>query len=127
MLLALAENGITADVVVGTSVGAINAAYVANHPGLSGVEGLAAIWSGLTRANIFPTGATRLLRVAAGREAGLANPAPLRRLLEKHLELDLLEDAALPVTVVATEVMTGREVQISRGPAVDAVMASAAL
>ena len=127
MLLALAEHGVAPDVLVGTSVGAINAAYVANHPGLAGAEELAAIWSGLTRAKIFPTGPARLLRVAAGREAGLADPGPLRRLLEKHLELDLLEDAARPVTVVATEVMTGREVQISRGPAVDAVMASAAL
>lgn len=127
MLLALAQQGIAPDVIVGTSVGAINAAFIANHPGRSGVEELARIWSGLSRRQIFPTDPLRLMRVAARREPGFANPAPLRRLLERHLGYRQIEEARCSLTVVATEVATGREVHVGRGDVVDAVMASAAL
>lgn len=127
MLLALAEHGIRPDLIVGTSVGAINAAYVAGHPGPSGVQALAEIWSGLSRRDIFPTDPLRLMRVAARREPGFANPAPLRRLLQHHLGYERIEQAGCSLTVVATEVATGREVNIGRGDVVDAVMASAAL
>jgi NTE family protein len=58
---------------------------------------------------------------------GFAEPKPLRRLVERHLTFQRLEDAPWPITVVATDVITGQEVQLSHGPAVDAVMASAAL
>jgi NTE family protein len=33
MLLALADRGITPDLVIGTSVGALNAAWIAGRPG----------------------------------------------------------------------------------------------
>ena len=127
MLLALAEREVVPDFIVGTSVGAINAAYLAGHRGIDGVRSLAEIWSGLSRRDIFPTDPLRLIRVAARREAGFANPAPLRRLLERHLGYDRIEDAGCSLTVVATEVATGREVHVARGNVVDAVMASAAL
>ena len=127
MLLALAEHDVAPDLIVGTSVGAINAAYLAGHPGLEGVRALAEIWSGLSRRNIFPTDPLRLMRVAARREPAFASPAPLRRLLQRHLGFERIEDARCALTVVATEVATGREVNIARGDVVDAVMASAAL
>jgi NTE family protein len=127
MLLALAEREIVPDVFVGTSVGAINAAFLAGRPGPQGLAELARIWTRLTRHDIFPTGPARLLRAAVGREAGFADPKPLRRLIASHLAYRRLEDAQLPITVVATDVITGQEVQLSHGPAIDAVMASAAL
>ena len=127
MLLALADREIVPDVFVGTSVGAINAAFLAGRPGPQGLEALASIWTGLARHDIFPTGPARLLRAALGREAGFADPMPLRRLIASHLTYGRLEDAQVPITVVATDVITGKEVQLSHGPAVDAVMASAAL
>jgi NTE family protein len=127
MLLALADRHITPDLIVGSSVGAINAAYVAGHPGPQGANQLAAIWSGLRRDDVFPTSPVRAMHALSGRRSSVADPAPLRRLIERHLGYEQLEDAAWPVSVVATEVMTGREVVLSRGPAIDSVMASAAL
>ena len=127
MLLALADRHVVPDVLVGTSVGAINAAFLAGHPSPGGLEELAHIWTRLTRHDIFPTGPARLLRAAVGREAGFASPKPLRRLIESHLTYRRLEDALCPVTVVATDVITGQEVQLSHGPAIDAIMASAAV
>ena len=50
----------------------------------------------------------------------------LRLLLEKNLPYRRIEQAALPLHIVATDVLSGREV-LSAGPVVDAVQASAAI
>src|SRR5688572_3315018 len=48
MLRALFEAGITPDVLVGGSVGAINACFVGAHPTAEGVEELAEHWLGMS-------------------------------------------------------------------------------
>ena len=53
MLQSLVAHGITADMVVGSSVGALNGAFYAGDPTLKGVERLAAIWRGLSAAGRF--------------------------------------------------------------------------
>jgi NTE family protein len=55
MLQALAERDVCPDLLIGTSAGAINAAYVAGHgAGRQALEDLAAIWRGLRRRYVFP-------------------------------------------------------------------------
>ena len=54
MLHALAARGVVADMVFGSSVGAINAAYYAGTPTLEGIKNLEAIWRGLHRNDVFP-------------------------------------------------------------------------
>ena len=54
MMHSLAAHGVVADLVVGSSVGAINGAYYAGDPSLKGVLGLEAIWRGLKRHDVFP-------------------------------------------------------------------------
>ena len=127
MLLALADRHVSPDLLVGSSVGALNAAFVAGHPSHRGVEDLARIWTGLRRADVFPTDVRRVARALTGHGNGIADPKPLHRLVEAHLPYARLEDAPWPLAVVATEVTTGREVVLTQGPAADAVMASAAL
>lgn len=127
MLLALADRHVAPDLLVGSSVGALNAAFVAGHPGHRGVEELARIWTGLRRADVFPTDVRRVARALTGHANGIADPKPLRRLVEAQLPYRRIEAAPWPLAVVATEVTTGREVVLTEGPAVDAVMASAAL
>src|SRR6185369_5280892 len=63
----------------------------------------------------------------AGRRQSLIDEGPLRELIERHVTFDRLEDAPVPLHVVAVEVLTGREVLLSSGPTIDAVLASAAL
>src|ERR671916_3274552 len=53
MLQALLERGIRPDLVVGTSVGAINGALVAADPTPSAVDRLRAVWEELTSRRIF--------------------------------------------------------------------------
>jgi predicted acylesterase/phospholipase RssA len=54
MLRELLAHGIKPDLVVGSSVGAINGAYLAGAPSLEGVRRLEAIWRGLRRRDVFP-------------------------------------------------------------------------
>lgn len=125
MLRALSEAGVRPDLLAGSSVGAINAAWVAAHPG-AGLEPLAAIWRGLRREAIFPAGlgaAAALL----GRADHVVAPDRLRRLLEASLGDRRFEDLSLPLHVLATDVMTGQAVVLSRGPLVPALLASAAI
>lgn len=126
MLQALTERGVRPDFAVGASAGAINAAYYAGDPGLAGVARLDRLWRGLTRSQVMPMRLRDILRVAGGRDH-LVDPSGLRRLLQQHLPYERLEHSALPVHVVAAELVLGREVVLSAGPAVDAVLASTAI
>lgn len=127
MLSALAEAGVTAHLLVGASVGALNAAYLAADPSRAGIERLAQTWRGLRRIDVFPTPGPGALRALVGRRNHLISGTALRTLIGRQLPYERLEDAQLPIAVVATEIETGYEVVLSRGSAVDAVAASAAL
>jgi NTE family protein len=61
MMHALAAHGIVADMVVGSSVGALNGAYYAGVPTLDGAKHLAGIWRGLRRQDVFPISVLTLL------------------------------------------------------------------
>ena len=54
MLRELVRRGVDADFVVGSSVGALNAAYFASAPNATGVDKLERIWCGLRRRDVFP-------------------------------------------------------------------------
>jgi len=127
MLLALADGGIVPDLVVGTSVGALNAAYVAGQPWPRGPRRLVEVWSRVRRSDVFPTSLVSTARALAGRSDHLVSERRLRELIAKNLTFERLEQAPIPLAVVATEVMTGMEVVLRHGDAVDAVLASACL
>ena len=126
MLRALFEAGVKPDMLVGTSVGAINAAWIAGWPSSEGVAKLAEIWLGLRREDVFPIGWTAATALF-GRSNHLVSNAGLRALLERNLPYERLEDATVPVHVVTSELKSGRAVIMSSGPAVDSVLASCAI
>lgn len=125
MLQALLEAGVHPDFVVGTSVGALNAAYFAGTPDLGGVKRLADIWRGLRRHDIFPVSFASAMRLLRNPDS-LVDPTNLRALVAANLPFMRIEDAALPLHVLATD-MAGVGRVLSSGPAVDSVMASAAI
>lgn len=125
MLMALTEEGVRPDFVVGSSVGALNAAYYTGAPDAGGVARLAEIWCGLRRSDIFPFSLFRLLGLLR-RSDSLVDPAGLRDLLESHLPFARIEEARLPLHVMATD-QQGVGVRLSEGPAVEAILASSAV
>ena len=127
MLETLVGQGISADLVVGASVGAINGAYFAARPNTEGVQSLRRIWHDLHRRDVFPfTPLGSLLSFFSLRNY-LVDPRPLQRLVERHLPYRDLAQTAIPFHIVATDILTGAEVVLSTGPAIQAVLASTAI
>jgi NTE family protein len=127
MLEALTHSGIYPDFLVGSSVGAINGAFFASKPDATTVRRLKGTWLRVERRHVFPTRAVgALFSVFSGRNY-LVDSSPLRRLLERNLPYQDLIEAAIPCHLVATDVLTGAQVVLSSGPALDAMLASAAI
>ena len=128
MLQALTERNVQPDLLIGTSAGAINAAYVAGHgTGRDALEDLASTWKGLRRQDVFPFDPLRHLLALAGSRPSLCSNHNLRRLIERNLPFHDLEEAAIPLHIVTTNLLSGEEVLLSRGDAASAVLASAAI
>src|ERR1700694_2816871 len=127
MLQALTEAGIRPDLLIGTSVGAVNAAFMGGEPGHRGALHLGEIWRGLRRQHIFPLSPWSGARGLLGRSNHLISNASLGDVLHKNLTYERLEEAAVPVHVITTELKTGRAVVMSSGPAVAALLASTAI
>ncbi|MHB8219394.1 MAG: patatin-like phospholipase family protein [Acidimicrobiales bacterium] len=127
MLAELVDRGIRADRVYGASVGAVNAAAYCGDPTPEGMGRLESVWRTLSGETVFPRarvhGPWRFLQ---HRPSVHANTG-LRRIVEEGVTFDLLEDALIPLEVVATSLTGGQERWITRGPVVDAVLASAAI
>lgn len=125
MLRALVETGLEPSFVIGSSVGAINAAYFAGSPDIAGVERLSEIWCNLRRSDIFPLSLAALTGVLR-RANAVIDPSSLRRLVGTHLSYERIEQARLTLHIMATD-QQGVSVRLSQGPVIDAIMASAAV
>src|SRR6478735_7558455 len=128
MLLALRDCKIEPDLLVGTSVGAVNAAYLAG-PGSTRdrLEALVGLWQRMRRQDIFAPDPLRWLGAARGTQSSLFAGTGLERLLQSNLGYDGLDDARVPVEVTATDLVTGQGIVMGTGAAVSAVRASAAV
>jgi NTE family protein len=127
MLMALAERGERPDMIVGTSVGAINGAWLASRPDLVGVQRLADVWASLKTRDVFPRQLGQGLLGFVGRRQSLVSDSGIRKLIKTHLEFTQLEDAPIPLHVVATDLLTGKDVRLSTGDALEAITASASI
>jgi NTE family protein len=126
MMQSLAKHGIHADMVVGSSVGALNGAYYAGDPTLNGVMRLAEVWRGLTRRDVFPINWQTLFDFLWRRDFHIPHDG-IRKLIDDHLPYRNLEDAKLPVHIVTTDIITGDSVVLSEGSAAEAILASTAI
>src|SRR5262245_38467416 len=87
MVHALYERGIAPDLLIGTSAGAPNAAFLASRPAtVATAQELAAVWRGLRRSDILPLRPATLLGGLAGRRDHLIPGRALRRLAARHLQ-----------------------------------------
>jgi len=127
MLAALAERGIAPDLVLGTSVGAINGAAFAADPTVEGVERLAAMWSAMQQGEIFSGSLLGRMATLARTRTHLHDIAPLRARLAGSLGDRRIEDLVLPFQCVAASIERAAEHWFTSGPVVDAVVASAAV
>jgi predicted acylesterase/phospholipase RssA len=126
MMHSLAAHGISADMVVGSSVGALNGAFYAGDPTLKGVLQLETIWRGLRRQDVFPITWRTLLGFIWRRDFLITHDG-IRKLIDDYIPYRNLQDAKIPVHIVTTDIVSGDSVVLSEGPTSEAIVASTAI
>ncbi len=127
ILHSLVEAGIRPDVVVGSSVGALNAAFFAMDPTIAQVDRLATIWRGLSREDVFGRNRYGTITRVLLRQDHIYTPIALRALIARFCTLTELADTKVPVHVVTTDLDNGVARWWEAGPALDILYASACL
>ena len=125
MLRALARAGIAPDLIVATSIGAINGAMVAADPTPAVTDHLVRLWASPEMGEVYGESIPRQLRRFATR-THLHSPQPLRRLLEKALP-GTFADLRVPLHLCAASIERATEVWFDSGPLLPPVMAAAAV
>jgi NTE family protein len=126
MLQSLVAHGVAADMVVGSSVGALNGAFYAGDPTVNGMVRLAGVWRDLKRHDVFPITWRTMLGFLWRRDFLITHDG-IRKLIDDHIPFRRLEQAPLPVHVVTTDIISGDAVVISDGPTSEAIVASTAI
>lgn len=127
ILRALFRRGIRPDVLVGCSVGALNAFFVALDPTYAQVERLEEVWLRIDRKDVFGASLGRMVARLALRQPHLYEAAPLRSLIARFCPADDLAHTQVPVHVATTDLDLGVARWWTSGPAVDILYASACL
>ncbi len=127
MARALLEHGVVPDLVVGTSVGALNGVAIAADPSPTGAARLVEMWARISSDDVL--GGTMLGRLGRLVRYGthLHANEPLRRLLLGTLPVQRFDELPVRFECVAASVERAEERWFTAGPLVPAVLASAAL
>ncbi|GAB2672679.1 patatin-like phospholipase family protein [Thalassiella azotivora] len=126
MLRALVEAGVVPDLVVGTSVGAVNGAVVAADPGWAAVQQLTEVWTS-SASGVWSTSPVERVRTFARTRTAFHSNEPLRRVLAEHLGEPRIEDLAVPFQCCAASIERAEEHWFDSGPLLPAVLASCAV
>ena len=131
--LGLLARGTPVRLVAGSSAGALNAAMLADGR----LARLEELWRGLTRDQVYGFRPAVLLSgalpgwltlLALDHASSLLDPAPLRALIERELDLDRVRSSPVRLLVVATDVgRREKRVFDNHTVSVDALMAAAAV
>ncbi len=127
MLRALLEADIAADVVLGTSVGAINGAALSLAPGADGIERLAKLWEGLATNEVFGGSVMARTATLVKTRTHLHPQGPMRRMLREEFADTLIQELPVRFECVAASIERAREHWFVDGPVVEAVLASCAV
>jgi NTE family protein len=141
-LKALLEHGERPDVVVGTSIGSWNGAWLAQHPTAESLAGLDDVWRSLTSLRVLlgieqprtalpPARAGMRFLMAARRVArgypSLYSDTGLRQIIARHVGDATFESLSLPLRIIATDLTRGTRAVLSSGPLAPAILASSAM
>lgn len=116
---ALEQRGFVPDLIIGTSVGALNGAIAAAHPG-EAAPWLDRVWTQARRREVFPFG-------YLSSRASVCADRGLRRLIARAQLPSRIEQLEIPFAAVATDLATGEQVLLDHGDLESALLASAAI
>jgi NTE family protein len=127
MLAALTDAGIAPDLVLGSSVGALNGAAIAAAPTGETVKRLTELWKALGTDGVFASSILGQLKTLVSSRTHLHTNDRLRQLVEEQSPGQLIEELAVPFQCVAVSIESARARWFDRGPVSDAVLASCAV
>jgi NTE family protein len=128
MLRALLEYGIRPDLIVGTSIGALNGVLVAADPRPEVTVRLADLWASPQARAVYGDSPPRQLARIARARTHLHSAGPLRAVLDRELGPQRrFEDLPVRFQCCAASIERAAEHWFDRGPVVPAVLASSAV
>jgi NTE family protein len=128
MLRALFEAEVVPDLVLGTSVGALNGAMVAREPTLAVIERLEDLWQSVgSGREVYGDRPLRTVRRAVSTGTHIYSSGPLQRRLVEEFGDTTFEDLPVRFQVCAANIERAAEHWFDSGPLVEAIMASAAV
>jgi len=127
MLLALADAGITPDVVVGTSIGSFNGAVAATMPMPQAAKHLEMAWRDIAERRILNESFVARVANVARHRIHLHSNEPLRAMLDDWVPVRRFRETLVPFECVAACIETSAEHWFHDGLLVDAILASSAV
>lgn len=128
MLRALLERGIRPDLVLGTSVGALNGAMVARDPTPAVIDRLVSLWeSAAVDGQIYADTALQRVKRAVTSRTHFYSSDGLRERLREEFGDVRIEELPVRFNVCAASIERAAEHWFEAGPLVEAVLASAAV
>ena len=126
VLDALTASGLRPDRLIGVSAGAMNASLFAWSSDIEGVRRLERIWANVRRRDLLRMHPGRMALALAGKRASFLDNRHGIAFLRKHLGARLIEHAPIPLTIITTDLATGRPFILESGDVVFAIVASSA-
>jgi len=126
MMRAVWEAGIRPDFLVGSSVGAVNAAYLGQGFTQARIDQLSEIWRRLKRSDIFGGFGIRRIASILFERTALASPEAFLRLISTNIP-NLVGKPETPVYAIATDYLDGEIVILSGGDLWVNLLASSAI
>jgi NTE family protein len=126
MLQALAEHGIEPDLVVGTSVGALNGALLAADPSTA-LSRLTHLWTTIDEYSPFDASLIERASTFARTRTHLHGNHRLQRMLLSHLDVRRFDQLALPFQCVAASIERAGARWFHEGELVPALLATTAV
>lgn len=127
MVRALLVRGVVPDLVVGSSVGALNGLAVAADPTAAAADRLAARWAALGSRDVFASSVPAQVQHLVRHGTALHSNEALRRLVEDAAGDARIEDLPVRFQCVAASIERAGAHWFTDGPIVDAVLASCAV
>jgi NTE family protein len=128
MLRALFERDIAPDLVLGTSVGALNGAMVARDPTPGVIDRMSELWTSAARdGDVYGDRRLRTVRRAVSTGTHIYSAKPMTERLREEFGDLTFEELPVRFQVCAASIERAAEHWFDSGPVVDAIVASAAV
>jgi NTE family protein len=127
MLRALAESLIEPDVILGTSIGAVNGAMFAADPTVEGVRRLGRLWADGNVVGVFAGALLRRVTTLARTGTHLQSLEEARLRLAEAFSVERVEELEVPFQCVAASIERAAEHWFADGVLTDVVLASCAV